>query len=142
MLCYRVRAMKRSRREIAEAVEARLQGDGSLLINGVASISSASTNDLVFVDEEKSLPRALQSRAGALIAGEFAMGSTAKSLLISSHPKLTFARAARFLHDGSRDGGDTGIHETAIVDPSAHLAPTVVVAERAVIAEGVRIGEG
>ncbi len=88
--------MKRSLRQIAEAVEARLQGDGSVELGGVASIGSASERDLVFVEEEKNLPRALQSGAGAVIAGEFAAASSGKPLLISRHPKLTFARAARF----------------------------------------------
>jgi UDP-3-O-[3-hydroxymyristoyl] glucosamine N-acyltransferase len=142
VLCYRVRAMKRSLREIAVAVEASLQGDGSLQVGGVASIGSASNNDLVFVEEEKYLLRALQSGAGAVIAGEFAVGSTGKALLISSHPKLTFARAARFLRDGSRDGRQAALHATAVVSNSAHLAPRVVVEERAVIAEDAEIGEG
>src|SRR5712691_6421426 len=108
VLCDRVRAMKRSLREIAEAVGARLQGDGSLQVGGVASIGSASKNDLVFVEEEKYLSRALQCGAGAVIAGEFAAGSTGKSLLIGTHPKLSFARAARFLQDGSRDAQSGG----------------------------------
>ena len=89
--------MKRSLQEIAAAVEARLEGDGSVEVGAVASIGSASKHDLVFVEEEKYLPRALQSGAGAVIAGEFAATSSGKPLLISRHPKLTFARAARFL---------------------------------------------
>ena len=142
VLCYRVRAMKRSLREIAEAVDVRLQGDGSLQVGGVASIGSASKNDLVFVEEEKSLLRALQSGAGAVIAGEFATGSSGKPVLISGHPKLTFAKAARFLNDGSQDERASGIHTTAVVNPSVRLAPRVLVGERAVIAEDVEIGEG
>ena len=111
-------------------------------MGGVASIGSASKNDLVFVEEEKHLLRALQSGAGALIAGEFAAGSTGKALLICSHPKLTFARAARFLQDGSRAGREAGIHATAVVSHSARVAPLAVVEERAVIAEAAEIGEG
>jgi UDP-3-O-[3-hydroxymyristoyl] glucosamine N-acyltransferase len=108
----------------------------------VASIGSASKNDLVFVEEEKHLLRALESGAGAVIGGEFAMGSSGKPLLISSHPKLTFTKAARFLQDGNRDARDSGIHATALVNSSARLAPRVRVEERAVIAEDAEIGEG
>ncbi len=71
--------MKRSLQQIAEAVEARLQGDGSVEVGGVASIGSASQHDLVFVEEEKYLPRALQSGAGAVIAGEFAAASSGQA---------------------------------------------------------------
>src|SRR5712691_5467870 len=142
VLCDRVRAMKRSLREIAEAVGARLQGDGSLQVGGVASIGSASKNDLVFVEEEKYLSRALQCGAGAVIAGEFVFAGTssAKPLLVSSHPKLAFARAARLLQDGSRDAQSGGIHATAIINPSARIAQGVVVEARAVIAEDAEIG--
>jgi UDP-3-O-[3-hydroxymyristoyl] glucosamine N-acyltransferase len=134
--------MKRSLQQIAKAVEARLQGDGSVEIAGVASIGSASAHDLVFVEEEKYLRRALQSGAGAVIAGEFAAASSRKPLLISNHPKLTFSRAASFLLDGSRDQGRAGVHPTAVVHPSARQGKGLVVDEYAVVAEDAEIGEG
>jgi UDP-3-O-[3-hydroxymyristoyl] glucosamine N-acyltransferase len=86
--------------------------------------------------------RALQSEAGAVVAGTFAAESTSKPLLISGHPKLTFARAARFLQGGNDKGQKTEICATAVVSSSARLAPGVVVGERAIIAEDVEIGEG
>jgi UDP-3-O-[3-hydroxymyristoyl] glucosamine N-acyltransferase len=139
--------MKRSLRQIAKVVEARLQGDGSVEVEGVASIGSASLHDLVFVEDEKYLLRALQSGAGAVIAGEFAVtafaaNSVHKPLLISNHPKLTFARAARFLFDRNRDQGEAGVHATAVVHASVQLAEGVVVKEYVVIAEDAEIGEG
>jgi UDP-3-O-[3-hydroxymyristoyl] glucosamine N-acyltransferase len=133
--------MKRSLRQIAEAVEARVQGDGSVEVGGVASIGSASKDDLVFVEEEKYLPRALQSGAGAVIAGEFAVASSGKPLLICRHPKLTFARVARFLTDGNRHGSDTGIHPNAAIHSSARLATGVVVEEYGVVGAEAEIGE-
>jgi len=136
-----VRAMKRSLREIAEAVEARLHGDGNVEIGSVASIESASRHDLVFVEEEKHLQRALSSGAGALIAGEFAASSSGKPLLVSRHPKLTFARAARFLEDGNREGTSAGIPATAVVHSSVRLAPGVIVEAYGVIGAEAEIGE-
>ena len=72
--------MKRSLQEIAEAVEARLHGDGKVEVEGVASIGSASKYHLVFVEEEKYLARAMQSGAGAVIAGEFAATASGKGI--------------------------------------------------------------
>ena len=146
-LCYRVEAMKRSLQQIAEAVEARVQGDGSVEVCDVAGIGSALQSDLVFVEDEKYLPRALQSGAGAVIAGEFAAGSSAarssgKPLLISRHPRLAFARAARFLREENRDGPDVCVHATAVVNASSRLAPGVMVEEHAVIADEAEIGAG
>jgi UDP-3-O-[3-hydroxymyristoyl] glucosamine N-acyltransferase len=133
--------MKRSLRQIAEAVDARVQGDGSVEVEGVASIGSASKHDLVFVEEEKYLPRALQSGAGAVIAGEFATVSSGKPLLICRHPKLTFARAARFLAEGNRHGSDAGLHPNAAIHSSARLAAGVVVEEYGVVGADAEIGE-
>jgi UDP-3-O-[3-hydroxymyristoyl] glucosamine N-acyltransferase len=138
-------------RQIAEAVEARLQGDGNVQVNGVTSIRSATPDDLVFVEDEKYLSQALQSGAGAVIAGEFAAtsssasataaNSSGKPLLICRHPKLAFARAARFLQDGNRGGRNAEVHATAVVDATAHLVAGVSVEEHATVGEDTEIGE-
>lgn len=119
----------------------RLVGDSSLQVSGVASIESASADDLVFVEDEKHLPAALESRAGAVITREFAVSaSSSKPLLISDHPKLAFARAARLLQDGLPQSRTGVVHESAVVHASAVLGNGVVVEARAVIGERCRIG--
>lgn len=134
----------RSLREIAKATGARLIGDGHTEVSGVASIESAAAGDLVFVDDEKHLAAALQSRAGAAIVGHFAASiSSTKPLLISDHPKLAFAQAARLLQECSQlDAAriDT-VHETAAVHASAVLSPGVLVDENAVIHECAQVGD-
>ena len=135
--------MKRTLQEIAEALGARLVGDGAALVGGVASIATATAEHLVFVEDEKYLARALQSGAAAVIAGEFAMEavvSPGKALLICRHPKLAFARAARFLSDEGRIGA--GVCASAVVHESARIGAGVVIEERAVVSEKAEIGEG
>ena len=136
--------MKRSLKQIADAVGARLVGPDGAEISGVASIESASSNDLAFVEDEKHLAAALQSRAGAIIAGDFAASAAEKPLLITDHPKLAFARAAQVLSEPSDQRASAGerIHPTAVIHPSAKLAPDVRVESRAVINEGGEIGQG
>ena len=133
--------MKRTLQQIAEAVDARLQGDGDVQVKGVASLASASSLDLVFVEEEKYLSRALQSGAGAVIAGEFAAACSGKPLLICRHPKLSFARAARFLQGDDNEEESSVIHATAIVHPSASISRGAVLEEYAVISAHAEIGE-
>jgi len=136
--------MKHSLDQIAKAVGARLIGESQIEVSGVASIESASAEDLVFVEDEKRFPAALQSKAGALIAPEFAASSRAgRPLLISDHPKLAFARAALILGkhpDGEAPAGST--HSTAVIHPSASLGAGVSVEAHAVIGEGVQVGAG
>ena len=135
--------MKRSLREIADAIQARLIGDNHIEIEGVSSPQFASSKHLVFVDDEKHLATALKSRAGAIIAGEFAASVPAeRPLLVCDHPKLAFARAAQMLQKEQSDGTSTSLHETAVVDASAILGNGVRVEARAVIGENARIGEG
>ena len=125
---------------MAELVDARLLGDGDVWIDGVASIGSASAGDLVFVEDGKYLSRALQSGAGAVIAGEFAADASGKPLLICRHPKLTFARASRMLRFDRSFRTDEGVHGTAVVHSSARLDEFAVVEEYAVIGADAEIG--
>jgi UDP-3-O-[3-hydroxymyristoyl] glucosamine N-acyltransferase len=132
--------MKRALQQIAEALGARLLGDGRTAVSGLASIESASSEDLVFVEDEKHLAAALKSGAGAVIAGEFAATvSCDRPLLISDHPKLAFARAARLLADDAPDSS-AGIHPAAAVHPSAKLGSGASVEAHAVVGEKAQIG--
>jgi len=132
----------RSLAEIAQAIEARLIGDRVIEIRGVASIESAQPGDLVFVDDPKHLSSALQSRASAIIAGEFAAeNDCGKPLVISDHPKLAFARAAQLLRqDANFDS--SGIHSAAVVHPTAVVSSRVSIEAQAVIGPEAAIGEG
>jgi len=137
--------MKRSLQQIAEAVGARLIGDGRAEVSAVASIESATPEDIVFVEDEKHLASALQSRAGAVIAGEFAASGTGtRPVLVTDHPKLAFARAARLLREALPSGSapqQGSVHSTAVLHSSVLLGPGVVVEERAVLREQAQIGE-
>lgn len=134
-------ATDRSAKEVADHVHARLIGDGSVRLRGIASVSSASVGDLLFVEDEKHLAAALQSKASVVLAGEFAVGKpSAKPLLIHTQPRLGFARAAHLFHPPLEL--KPGIHPSAVVHPSAKTGNGVTVAERVVIGKGVQIGYG
>ncbi len=132
--------MARKLREVAEHLGVHLVGDPEALITGVASSTNAIDTDLVFVEESRHFQQALDSKAAAVIAGKFALtASCEKSLLISDHPKLTFARASRFL---SVSGEQTsGIDPSAIVHATVKMGIGVVIEERVVLQEGIKIGD-
>jgi len=130
----------RSVKEVAEFVQARLLGDETVQLTGISSVHAAAPGDLIFVDEEKNLRPALESRASAVIVGDFAVQKTnAKPLLLATQPRLAFARAAQFLCP--QPERKPGVHPSAIVHPSAQLATDVTVEERAIIGEDAHIGE-
>jgi len=134
----------RSAQEIADAVGARLIGDGSRAVSGLASIRGAGPDDLVFVEDEKYLAAAVQSRAGAVIAPQSAASASCSiPLLISDHPKLAFARAARLLGEAAvTDGGPkvAGVHPTAVIGAEVEIGDNTQIGAGCVIADGVRIG--
>ena len=162
--------MSRTIRELAEFLEARLEGDGAPAVSTVASIESAHPDSIVFVEDARHLPAALASRAAAIIAGDFAAAAAGtlapkektkaaaktsptakmksvkketardKAVLLSRHPRLAFARAAAFL--AQEEGRNGGVHTSAIVAPTANLGDHVSVEERAVIGDGVEVGAG
>ena len=133
--------------EIAKQIEAHLVGDGAIEVSGIASPNSATSRDLVFAEDTEILATALQSKAAAVITGEFAEANKArKPLLIAKQPRIAFARAARIIMPPRRQAA--GVHSTAIVHHSAKLGPhvsigpNVVIGEDTVIGERTRIGPG
>jgi UDP-3-O-[3-hydroxymyristoyl] glucosamine N-acyltransferase len=130
----------RSVKEVADFVQARVLGDETVRLSGISSVDSATPGDLIFVDHEGNLSLALESRASAVIVGDFAAGPTnSKTVLLAAQPRLAFARAAQLLCP--RPERKPGVHPSAIVHPSARLTDGVCVEERVVIGEGVNIGD-
>jgi UDP-3-O-[3-hydroxymyristoyl] glucosamine N-acyltransferase len=132
---------------IARAVGGQVLGDERVEVTGLASIRSASPGDLVFVEVARDLGSALHSNAAAVIAGSFAETETSsKPLLISSHPRLAFARAAALLRGQSERTPE--IDPRAIILPSASVAasaniePWTFVGVDAVIGQHTWIGAG
>src|ERR1700690_654140 len=132
--------MKRRISEIAEAVGARALGDANVEVRGVSSIAAASPGDLVFAEDEKSFSAALQSRASAVIAGSFTVTvNTSKTILIASHPRLAFARAAELLRDRSQRKPE--VHSSGAVPGWAHLGEQVSIDAHASVEAGARVGD-
>lgn len=132
--------MKHSLAEIASSIAAQLRVGSASEVSGIATLATAGPDDLVFVEEEKLLPEALQSSAGAVIAGAFAeRAETSKTLLISKNPRLAFARAAAIIVPTRKHV--PGVHSTAIVHHSVHLGKGVSIQPHAVLTEGVSVGD-
>lgn len=127
-------------REIAEKLGARVVGDGDIEIGGIASLQSATACDVVFVESEKHLGAALESAAGAVIAGEFAAERAGtKPLIITEQPRLAFARAGGLVCPPKRV--EPGVHWSAVVHESVRLGRAVVIGPHAVVSENVTLGD-
>lgn len=131
--------MRRTARELADAIGATLEGDGGAEITGVAAPERAASRDLIYVDSAKFAERAVASAALCVIAAE-GLRLAGKNVLRSVHPKLAFAKAAALLLD--RAPISSGIHPTAVVAPLARVATSASIGPYAVIGEDAHVGAG
>ncbi len=132
--------MKHSLAEIASSIAAQLRIGSTSEVSGIATLAAAGRDDLVFVEDAKLLPEALECAAGAVIAGSFAETvETSKTLLISKNPRLAFARAAAIIVPARKHS--PGVHSTAIVHHSVRIGKGVAIQPHVVLAEGVSVGD-
>jgi UDP-3-O-[3-hydroxymyristoyl] glucosamine N-acyltransferase len=130
--------MKHTSGDLAGKLGCRIFGNTSITVTNISSLQSATSESLVFVETAQHLDTALRSSAAAVIAGDFASSATSKPILISSQPRLTFARAAKLLRDPEPK---RAIHPSAIVSASAQIGKNVAIGARAILGEHIRIGD-
>ncbi len=132
--------MTRTLSDLAATLGCRLIGNASVTVTAVSSPQSATSETLVFVEDAQHLDAALRSPAAAIIAGDFAAKTSAatKPMLISPHPRLTFARAAKLLRDPVENGTT---HSSAIVPASAKIGNNVAIGAGAILGERVKVGD-
>ncbi|MCU1264676.1 MAG: UDP-3-O-acylglucosamine N-acyltransferase [Acidobacteria bacterium] len=131
--------------ELAAHVGGSVIGDGSALIQRVASLDAAGAGDIAYVEDEKFFAAANSSRASCVIVPTGA-GVKAPCRIEVKRPKLAFALIAELLHPAKKCS--PSIHPTAViaesaaVDESAWLGPHVVIEDYARVGAETRIEAG
>lgn len=124
--------------EIAERLDCRLEGDGSIEIARVAGLSDAGPGDITFLANPKYVQAAQRTQASAIIlAGD--APAVPCAILRSAHPYRTFAQALALLGRDERPAA--GVHPTAAVAPDARLGRGVSIGPFAVVGAGAEIGD-
>lgn len=131
--------MKRNAQELANLIGARVEGDGSFELVGIAAPERAEAHDLIYVDSPKNAARVATSKALCIIAPD-GLELPGKTILRHRQPKLAFAKAAALLLDKTVIA-PVGVHPTAVVANTAQVAPSAGIGPYVVIGENVRIGE-
>ncbi|MCI5110798.1 MAG: UDP-3-O-(3-hydroxymyristoyl)glucosamine N-acyltransferase [Marivita sp.] len=128
--------------QIADALGIRAEGDTALKVSAVAEPAQAGESDLALAMKPEFADQLWQGRARAAMlwdgADWRAMGLDAA--LMSPRPRFAMSGLSAMMDPGA--GYPTGIHETAVIDPTAQLGDGVSVGPFAVIGAGVRIGAG
>src|SRR5260370_34616864 len=108
--------MRRTAKELAEAIGARLEGDGAFELSGIAAPERAGARDLIYVDAAKHAPRAAASTAACVIAAQ-GVRFPGNTVVRSAQPKVALARTAEL--PLGRPPSASGVHPTAIAAPRA-----------------------
>ena len=125
--------------ELAAQLDGRVFGDGSVLIERVASLEAAGEGDIAFVDDQKFFAAANLSRASCLIVPESASINVACQILVSK-PKLAFALAAELLYP--RKKREPFVHPTAAISSKADVDLTVFIGAHVSVGDNARIRAG
>lgn len=131
--------MLKSIKELAELVEGTIIGNETLDISGVASLENAKFGDVIFVENDKFIAKALESNASLIILSKKLIITKAnnKSLILVDYPKLAFAKIIRAFFP-LPEVSDF-IHSTAILAKTVQLASNVSIGAYSVIGENTRV---
>lgn len=124
-------------REIAAALDCRLQGEGNTEIIGVLGMEQAGPGHLTFLANPKYGPKAKHTKASAILVTEPIAGIDI-TFLISENPYLDFARALALFYQPPRPS--PGIHPLAWVARTAVIGENASIGPFAVVGEHVRLG--
>jgi UDP-3-O-[3-hydroxymyristoyl] glucosamine N-acyltransferase len=123
--------------DLAQAIDARLDGDPRVQVKGVAGLDLAGPTDLSFLANPRYRASAIRSSAGGIVAGSDEM-LDGHNILRSDNPYLAFARAIDLLVPDERPG--PGVHASAVVDPGGFIADDATIGPLAIVEYGAQIG--
>lgn len=124
--------------QLAQICQAEVQGEHDRLITGANTLELARESDLSFAANKKAIEAAASSRAGCLLAPLSFSGKGNWSVLRVADPRAAFAHAVSALYEKPRP--DPGVHPTAIIAATAHLAPGCSIGAYVSIGEHSNLG--
>lgn len=127
-------------REIVERLGGEIVGSPETTVRRVAPLESATPDSITFLANERYGYQLGRSHAGAVIVSESARGATSIPRVVCSNPYAYFARVSGLFNPPPQPR--PGYHASAVIDPSAVIAPGTEIGPLAVLGRHVRIGEG
>lgn len=133
-------SVRKTLEELAQFLGAELRGDAKDEVTGLGTLHNAREGQVTFLANEKYARHLPETKATAvLLKPEFA-GDCPVNALVLEDPYLGFARLSHLFDP--QPSRDEGVHRSATVAPSAHVADSASVGAGAVIEPEASIGEG
>ncbi len=130
--------------ELAVRFGCELRGDPTVMVDRVGTLAGAAPGALAFLANPQYRAQLAATRASAVLLDEASAASCPVAALVHSNPYARYAHIAALLHP--EPPAAAGVHERALVDPSARVAasasigPGAIIGPRCTIGERVRIG--
>ncbi len=132
--------------ELATRFGCELVGDPDIEVSRVASLPNATGDSLTFLASASYKQQLSSSKAAAVILRPGDAAESPVAAILHDDPYACYARMAAVVCPPPAYA--PGIHESAVVDPSAsvaetaHVAPNAVIGERSTIGENAYVGPG
>ncbi|MDJ0880148.1 MAG: UDP-3-O-(3-hydroxymyristoyl)glucosamine N-acyltransferase [Gammaproteobacteria bacterium] len=128
-------------KELAQQLKLNFKGDAAYVLNGVASLTSATSTDLCFLQSKSYLKQLTDSQCGAVIVPEhWDIDIPDKALIFANHPQRAFVNAIHLLYP--QDSIQCSVDPSAKIADSAHVADDVNIGANTIIGDRVRIEQG
>lgn len=127
--------------DVAERIQAVIEGDSTLCVGGVAGLREALPGDISFLANPKYADYVAATKATAVIVPADYNGAAPCALLRAANPDAAFAQVATWFTPPAPTY-PRGIHPSAIVDATAHIGANVCVGPGCVIEPDAVIGDG
>ncbi|HYE39360.1 MAG TPA: UDP-3-O-(3-hydroxymyristoyl)glucosamine N-acyltransferase [Ramlibacter sp.] len=129
---------------IVAALGGELHGDPALAIEGIAPLESATASQLSFLSNPRYRPQLEASRAGCVIVGpsmkEAALARGA--CIVADDPYAYFARVTQLWRRTHARAAGPAIHPSAVIAEDAVLGEGVRIGAHCVVESGARLGAG
>ena len=125
--------------QLAKHIDAKLHGDGTLPITGIASMKGAVPGQITFLADKKFQSNLSECKASAVVMTEDSLKYWHGAALIVNNPYLAYAKLAQYLDTTPNPAKD--IAPSAVIDSSAKLGNNVSIGANAVIESGVILAD-
>lgn len=126
--------------DLAQRLDGELIGSAEHSVNSLATLASATSNQLSFLSNPKYASQLKSCKAGAILIHPKQAHLFAGNKILVTNPYLAFAKISQLFAPPLPAAGF--IHPSALVDPSAQLHPSVHLGPGVVIEANCRLDEG
>lgn len=134
-----MKTVKKTLRELAEKINAKIVGNADCEITGIATIQSAKAGQLTFLHSPQYQRYLPITEASAIIVSKDCSDVCKINLLIADDPYYAYAVLAKEFETNKRL--QAGIHKTAVIGDNCQIHSSVSIGAYVVIGDNVRIGE-